>query len=555
MSSLPTITRWQKEVQRHFPKMSPAHGRVLGEVSYAMMLTNRCGTTHVSHWLAAYEGSSANTVRQRVREWYYEAGAKRGNKRREIVVEEQFADLLAWVLEGWEGEKRLALVLDATCLSDRLTSLSLGVVLQGCLIPVAWHLLPGQVPGEWKSHWLRLLALLQGVIPDDWHVVVMTDRGLYAGWLYQAICANGWHPLMRVNESMGFQAEGETAFRPIGERVKRRGRGWSGRGAWSEQGERMCGTLLVRWEQGYEEQLAVVTDQREEEVEASWYQMRFWTEAGFKDQKRGGWRWEQTKMTDPQRASRLWFALAVTLLWAVRVGSEEEGREQAEQERETRRPAGKRGRPRKQFHRPRAREQSVVVRGQQRVSVAVCQGCELPLGHVIAPAWPRHLYAVGKPTPSWVQKRQRRDQRRRESHHILSWKQRHQQHLLREQERETRRQARRELRQERDQEHERKRLARLARKAEAPARPPVQSQPAEPVCPSALPSPTPAMPPRGTDRLPPVLQRRGNQLVPFSPQTRAPVRQRPTRPTRALVTLWQGRLLSVVSPSVQENPP
>jgi len=50
--------------------------------------------------------------------------------------------------------------------------------------------------------------------------------------------------------------------------------------------------------------------------------MRAWIEAGFKDFKRGGWRCEQTKMTRPQRAERLWLVMTVAMLWAVSVGGE-----------------------------------------------------------------------------------------------------------------------------------------------------------------------------------------------------------------------------------------
>ena len=35
-----------------------------------------------------------------------------------------------------------------------------------------------------------------------------------------------------------------------------------------------------------------------------------------------GWHWEQTKMTDPQRATRLWLVIALATLWVVRVGGE-----------------------------------------------------------------------------------------------------------------------------------------------------------------------------------------------------------------------------------------
>ncbi len=52
---------------------------------------------------------------------------------------------------------------------------------------------------------------LAEVVPADWTVLVMADRGLYAAWLYQAIQANGWHPFLRVKKALSFRAEGEEA--------------------------------------------------------------------------------------------------------------------------------------------------------------------------------------------------------------------------------------------------------------------------------------------------------------------------------------------------------
>src|SRR5437763_1902148 len=94
-------------------------------------------------------------------------------------------------------------------------------------------------------------------------------RGLFAAWLYQAIQRLGWHPMLRVKEDLSFRATGEETFSPMGQWVKRRGRGWSGKGEWSEHGERMEGTVLIRWEKGYEEKLVVVTDLNEKEANAA----------------------------------------------------------------------------------------------------------------------------------------------------------------------------------------------------------------------------------------------------------------------------------------------
>lgn len=52
----------------------------------------------------------------------------------------------------------------------------------------------------------------------------------------------------------------------------------------------MDGTVLVRWEQGYEEAICVVSDLSPEKARTAWYQMRFWIEDEYKDGKRGWFR-------------------------------------------------------------------------------------------------------------------------------------------------------------------------------------------------------------------------------------------------------------------------
>lgn len=193
------------------------------------------------------------------------------------VWKECFADLLRWVIQQWKGEHRLALALDATTLGERFTVLSVSGVYRGCAIPVAWRILRAKVEGEWRGPIEALFAQVQGVIPADWQVIVMADRGLYAPWLYRTIQRMGWHPVLRVKEGMSFRAEGEEQASAIGERVQHRGRKWRGRGVWSEQGTPIEGTLMVRWEGGYAEKLAVVTDFAPEEAEGAWYQMRYRT--------------------------------------------------------------------------------------------------------------------------------------------------------------------------------------------------------------------------------------------------------------------------------------
>jgi hypothetical protein len=414
-SSVKSIAVLQKHVGEMLPSLSKAEAQVLGLLSFGILLFNGCGISRLSRGLAKLEQVPAGRLRQRLREFCYEAEAKQGNKRREVKVEACFADLLRAVLRGWQGKKELALAMDAMTLGERFTVLSLSVMYRGCGIPMAWKIIKAGQEGEWRPYWEGLLAAFEGVVPPDWKVILMADRGLYAAWLSQAIQRLGWHPMLRVKEDLSFRESSEETFSPMGQRVKRRGRGWSGKGEWSEHGERMEGTVLIRWEKGYEEKLVVVTDLNEKEANAAWYQMRFWIEDEYKDHKSGGWGWEQTKMTDPKRAERQWLARAVAMQMAVLLGGLEEATEQECKRRAAKRGSGKRraGRPPKPVCRPRAREQSVLMAGQQSIQAAVMRGEEVPIGHVVSEAWPKQTYAVAKPTKSWVKKSKEKEATKR----------------------------------------------------------------------------------------------------------------------------------------------
>jgi Transposase DDE domain len=414
-SSLPSIALMQKRVAEMLPSLSKAEAMVLGFLSFGILILDGCGITRLSNGLAKIEQVPAGRLRQRLREFYYEAGAKRGKKRREVKVEACFPDLLRAVLRGWQGKKELALAMDASTLSERFTVLSISVMYRGCGIPIAWKIIPAREEGAWRPYWEGLLSTLEGVVPPDWKVILMADRGLYAAWLYRAIQKLGWHPMLRVKEDLSFRETTEEKFSPMGMRVKRRGRGWSGKGAWSEHGELMEGTVLIRWEKGYEEKLVVVTDLDEKEANAVWYLMRFWIEDEYKDHKSGGWGWEQTKMTDPGRAERQWLARAVAMQVAVLVGGEEEAEEHRHKCSKAKKRSGKRraGRPPKPVCRPRGREQSVLMRGQQSIQAAVVRGQEIPEGHVVTEEWPKQTYALRKPTKSWAIKCREREAKKR----------------------------------------------------------------------------------------------------------------------------------------------
>nr|WP_287252599.1 transposase [Moorena sp. SIO4E2] len=215
----------------------------------------------------------------------------------------------------------MVLALDASTLSCRFTLLVVSVVYGGCGIPVAWKVIEAKAKGSWQPYWLDLLSHLTNTIPQDWLVLVMADRGLYAKWLYEAIQQQGWHPFLRINQLRQFHPVGQPSFVPLTTVVTQNGQSWSGRVTCFSSNPLSC-TLLARWDSGYSDPWLIVTDLDPDQAEGLWYRMRSWIECLFKDTKRGGWQWHQTKMTDPQRAERHWLAIAIATRWVVSVGGE-----------------------------------------------------------------------------------------------------------------------------------------------------------------------------------------------------------------------------------------
>jgi hypothetical protein len=127
MACHPRVTEWTLVIHPHLPHLSKPQATVLALWSVGMVLARSCALTAVSAFLATWLGRKEQTVRQQVREWCYEAPAKRGTTRCALAVEPCFPLRLAWVLGQWEGTQ-WALALDAPTLGTRFTVLALRVV-------------------------------------------------------------------------------------------------------------------------------------------------------------------------------------------------------------------------------------------------------------------------------------------------------------------------------------------------------------------------------------------------------------------------------------------
>jgi Transposase DDE domain len=388
------LSQWHQTVSTYLPDLSTPQITVLVLWSVGIVLAQSCGLTTVATMLAYLLQCAETTMRERLRDAYRDAahksGAKRGRKRQQLDVTNCFAALLRWVIAWWDPTcRQIALAMDASTLGQRFTILTISVVVRGCAIPVAWKVVEATRAGAWRPHWESLFALLQDSIPADWVVLVLADRGLYARWLFTTIQSLGWHPYLRINRQGQYRPSGAATFRPLTHVITCIGQAWAGRvTCFATRDRQLECTLLARWEAPYRDPWLIVTDLPPAFADVAWYGLRAWIECGFKDSKRGGWHWEQTKMTDPTRAERLWLALALATLWTVSVGclaeatlpmpllSELPERHVARRPTKARRPV---------------RALSCFRRGRLVIVAALCAGQAIPCGRLLPEPWPKSL--------------------------------------------------------------------------------------------------------------------------------------------------------------------
>ena len=181
-------------------------------MSLGMIAAQSCALSAISAKLAISLKIKHDNIRQRIREFCYDAKDKKGTnkkgiKRTQIDVQTCFDPLIKWIVRLWQS-RQIALALDATTLGLSFTILVVSIVYRGCAIPVAWTITKGNEKKSWNKQWLRMLRLVRKGIPMDFFVIVMTDRGLYSSKLLRRIVRLKWHPFMRINANGTFCPEG-----------------------------------------------------------------------------------------------------------------------------------------------------------------------------------------------------------------------------------------------------------------------------------------------------------------------------------------------------------
>ncbi|MCY4519536.1 MAG: transposase [Caldilineaceae bacterium] len=164
---------------------------------------------------------------------------------------------------------------------------------------MAWRIKTGGQAGPWMPDLCDLLDRLGPVVPPHMTVRVLCDRGLQSPDLWAAIRRQGWHPYLRYDRHMTFQATTGPRW-PAWRFVAREGQYTVTAGKAFRERKRRC-ALIVLWVPGQDHPWVMPADEAPDDVDLGAYGLRVWIEQGFRTLKRMGWPWRRTRRVDPAR--------------------------------------------------------------------------------------------------------------------------------------------------------------------------------------------------------------------------------------------------------------
>src|SRR5947209_505734 len=221
------------------------------------------------------------------------------------ILEEVYFLPYADVLLRHLALQTVVLVMDGSGVGRGCTALMLHVVYKGRALPLAWRV--RQAP---KGHFpedlhIAVVELVREMIPEGAKVVLLGD-GAFDGTALQATLNEaGWSYVCRTALSTVATWEGET-FRldTLGACLKP-GRLIELKEVHFTRDAYGPILLLCCWAKGYQEPLYLVSNLATAEEACRFYQKRFCIETFLSDQKSRGFHMHTSRISDPQRLSRL----------------------------------------------------------------------------------------------------------------------------------------------------------------------------------------------------------------------------------------------------------
>ncbi len=215
----------------------------------------------------------------------------------------------------------VVVVMDGSGVGDGCSALMIHVIYKGRALPLAWRVRQcrkGHFPEELH---IALIQVIEELIPEGTKVVFLGDGEFDGVDLQETVNQAGWEYACRTCKSTTATWEDETfALNELGACIKP-GRLIELKEVEFTQDAYGPVMVLCCWAKGYADPLYLVSNMSSAEEAIVSYQKRFRIETFFSDQKSRGFNMHKSRLTDPQRLSRLLIASCLAYIWIVYLGS------------------------------------------------------------------------------------------------------------------------------------------------------------------------------------------------------------------------------------------
>lgn len=312
---LQLLHSWSLQLHLLLPQLRVTRVRILAVFSLGLLWAGGVQLGRVAAHLP-FSVQDLSTER-RLRRWL---------ANRQMPVVSTWQPLLAAFLAR-SRQQDLLLVFDPTPYRDQATVLLLGLVVHKRVLPVAWHVVPGQ--SAWKHgtwpYLARLCRRVAAVLPADTQVTLLLDRGLVGAEVVDLCQELGWHFVMRlsVDARQGVHvrlADGRVV--PAWHLVAGPGARWQGPVAVFQRDGWRTAQLTIHWPRRYEQPWVLLSSRPAGLARVHEYRRRTQVEAFYQDCKSRGWDLEASKLGERNRLNRLLLALVLALWWCHLLGQQ-----------------------------------------------------------------------------------------------------------------------------------------------------------------------------------------------------------------------------------------
>jgi len=232
-----------------------------------------------------------------------------------------YGPLIKSVLSKWE-EAQVYISLDTTMLWNKFVVIRASLVYRGRAIPLAWKVMEHASATVAFTDYAPVLRLAAQLLPADWGVTLLADRGFCDEELFLLTKELGWHYRIRGKGSILVYRKGKKGCKmerlcpPRGEarffhdvRITRQQIGPV--------------HLALAWPaNGQGDPWYVISDEPTDLNTFAEYGLRFDIEENFLDDKSGAFQVQKSEIDSADSLSRLCLVLAVATLYLVSTGVE-----------------------------------------------------------------------------------------------------------------------------------------------------------------------------------------------------------------------------------------